>query len=94
MGWSKKAPETVGLYVHCQSTLVSEWREIYAETFVFVGNRGVLIPIDKPIPKTAVHQMAAMALTYHTRKKAKTEWSPIARRITGSTCTLRRPTDK
>lgn len=66
--WSPKSPDRVELLVHCQTTLVEEWRGIFGDALTFDGSRAVHLPLDAPLPKDALHQMAAMALTYHKRK--------------------------
>ena len=67
LGWDD-AGTRVSLFVHCQTTLVSEWRHLYEDELVFVGNREVQIPIHQAFPRTAIQHCIAMALTYHSRK--------------------------
>ncbi|MFY0617861.1 DUF1801 domain-containing protein [Shimia sp.] len=68
LSWSEKTPDHVAFLVHCQTSLVEEWRLMFGETYVFDGNRAVHLQVAQPLPKDALHQMAVMALTYHTRK--------------------------
>ena len=65
LSWSAKSPERVELLVHCQTTLVEEWREMFGDALIFDGSRAVHLPLDAPLPTEALHQMAAMALRYH-----------------------------
>ncbi len=60
---------TVALYVHCQTTLVDQYRERYADTLAFDGNRAVVIPIKGPLPADALAGAIALALTYHRTKR-------------------------
>ena len=62
--------DTISLFVHCQTSLVGEWRERYGDDLTFVGNREIAVPIDKPLPRAPLQHCIAMALTYHSRKRA------------------------
>lgn len=67
LGWAKDGA-TVSLFVHCQTSLIAEWRERYDETLTFVGNREISIPTDTDLPRAPLQHCVAMALTYHSRK--------------------------
>ncbi|MEM7459925.1 MAG: DUF1801 domain-containing protein [Pseudomonadota bacterium] len=67
LGWDEIGSR-VSLYVHCQTTLISEWRDRYPDEMTFVGNREVQIPTHSPLPRAALQHCIAMALTYHSRK--------------------------
>ncbi len=57
--------ERYALYVHCQTTLVSTFRQLYRDELSFGGNRGILLDADQPLPKAALRHCIALALTYH-----------------------------
>ena len=57
--------ERYALYVHCQTTLVSTFRQLYRDELVFGGNRSILLDADRPLPKAALKHCIALALTYH-----------------------------
>ncbi|MEO1553179.1 MAG: DUF1801 domain-containing protein [Pseudomonadota bacterium] len=67
LGWDE-AGSVLSLFVHCQTTLIGEWRARYADTLTFIGNRELQIPTDRPFPRAALKHCIAMALTYHSRK--------------------------
>ena len=67
LGWDN-AGTHISLFVHCQTTLIEEWRQRYSDTLDFVGNRELRIPVDQPFPRAALRHCIAMALTYHSRK--------------------------
>jgi len=69
LGWSEGG-DTVSLFVHCQTSLVVEWREHYGDELSFVGNREISIPTRSPLPRVPLQHCVAMALTYHSRKRA------------------------
>jgi hypothetical protein len=62
--------ERYALYVHCQTTLVSTFRQHYRDQLTFGGNRSILLEADRPLPKAALRHCIALALTYH-RNAAK-----------------------
>ncbi|MDQ7247369.1 DUF1801 domain-containing protein [Dongia sedimenti] len=57
--------ERYALYVHCQTTLVSTFRQLYRDELTFGGNRSILMDTDQPLPKAALRHCIALALTYH-----------------------------
>lgn len=59
------------LYVHCQTTLVDQYRERFPSEFTYDGNRALRIAHDVGLNKDALTQAIALALTYHRAKKAK-----------------------
>ena len=71
LGWKPEQPDTIGLYVHCQTTLVDQYRSRFPTEFQYQNNRAVLIPATQPLNSDALHQIAALALTYHRNKTPK-----------------------
>ena len=71
LGWKPEMPDTIGLYVHCQTTLVDQYRTRFPTEFQYQTNRAVLIPTSSPLNADALHQIAALALTYHRNKPSK-----------------------
>ncbi len=63
-----QSTKVCGVYVHCQTDLVSRWRQLYDGTFEFDGNRAILFNVDEPLPEGALRHCIAMALTYHHAK--------------------------
>lgn len=63
-------PETGGyaLYVHCQTSLISTFRERYPDALTCEGNRAILFDQDDPVPEDVLRHCIALALTYHLRK--------------------------
>lgn len=57
--------ERYALYVHCQTTLVSTFRQLYRGQLNFGGNRSILLEAGRPLPKAALRHCIALALTYH-----------------------------
>jgi len=69
LGWKRQDPERFALYFHCQTTLVSTFRELYPEAFTFEGNRAIVFQKNDPIPEVELQTCIELALTYHRRKR-------------------------
>ncbi|KKJ76888.1 hypothetical protein WH95_10705 [Kiloniella litopenaei] len=57
------------LYVHCQTTLLDQFRELYPTEFTYSGNRAILFNEQDIIAKQALQHCISLALTYHLNKK-------------------------
>ena len=71
LGWKPATPNTAQILVHCSTTLVNEWRDLYAGTLAFSGTRAIDLDMTAPLPRPELAHCIAMALTYHSRKQAK-----------------------
>ncbi|MEM6652020.1 MAG: DUF1801 domain-containing protein [Pseudomonadota bacterium] len=69
LGWDE-AGQVIRLFVHCQTTLIKDWRDRYEPELKFVGNRELRLPTNRPLPIAALKHCVAMALTYHLRKRS------------------------
>lgn len=60
----------VAMYFHCQTNLVSTFRQLYPTAFKYEGNRAILF--DKgEMAANELKQCIAMALTYHLNKRKR-----------------------
>ena len=50
LAWSPKRPDSAGIFVNCQTTLLDEWRTLYGETLDLVGNRELRLTLGAPLP--------------------------------------------
>lgn len=66
--WKPKSPDQIGMYVSCNTTLISTFRTMFADDLKFEGNRAIVFPVDKPIPKKQLMICIQMALRYHLDK--------------------------
>jgi hypothetical protein len=69
LGVTKSDPPRCAIYLNCKTTLVEAYRATFDDVFEFEGNRAVLLDPAAPLPKDALAQAIAMALTYHRRKR-------------------------
>ncbi len=66
--WKPKSPDQIGMYVSCNTTLISIFRTLFKDELKFEGNRAIVFPVDKPIPKKQLMICIQMALRYHLDK--------------------------
>ncbi len=62
-------PRTGGfaLYVHCQTTLISEFRSLFPDAFTYDGNRAILFDDDQTPAAEPLRLFIRNALTYHMK---------------------------
>lgn len=71
IGQLKAWPGHYALYVHCQTTLVGDFKALYPDDFRFEGNRALWFDADRPPAPDALRHCIALALTYHRRKQPR-----------------------
>ncbi len=62
------APGRYAMYVHCQTSLVEMFRELYPDALTYEGDRAIVLGPDDDIPEDILRHCIALALTYHLRK--------------------------
>src|ERR1700722_3157582 len=71
----------VAIYFHCQTDLVTTFRELYPDQWRYGGNRCILLNVEDKIDKAALRHCIALALTYHLNKRrARTAAGPQSKR--------------
>lgn len=53
------------IYTHCQTSLISDFRQLFPQGFKIEGNRAVHLDPDQPLPLDALRLLVHAALTYH-----------------------------
>lgn len=64
----KGSRDRFAMFVNCRTTLVANFRELYADAFEFEGKRALILRAGKRVPDKAIRHCIALALTYHARK--------------------------
>jgi hypothetical protein len=72
--------QQVAIYFHCQTDLVTTFRELYPDKWSYGGNRCILLDADDKIDDAALRHCVALALTYHLNKR-KAHAALPARRV-------------
>ncbi|MEL6644061.1 MAG: DUF1801 domain-containing protein [Pseudomonadota bacterium] len=57
------------IYVHCQTTILSDFRTVFPNDFRYEGHRAVHLDDASPLPSDKLQLLIAATLTYHIRKK-------------------------
>ena len=65
--WKEKYPDECIIYFNCKTTLIADFRERFQGELKYLGNRGIRVHINKPLPIEELSECIAMALTYHRR---------------------------
>ena len=65
----KGSDAKVGIFVHCQTTLIETFRQMYPDEFEYMGNRALVLHVNDPIPEQALSHCIALALCYHLDQK-------------------------
>jgi hypothetical protein len=65
----KSTEPKYGIFFHCQTTLVSTFRELYGSRFLFQGERTIVFSQGEKVPRDALGHCIALALTYHLKPR-------------------------
>ena len=68
LAWKKSFPKQVGVFFHCQTSLVETFKEIYQHEFTYDGNRAIVFEEEDTIPSEALKHCLSLSLTYHKIK--------------------------
>ena len=55
----------IAIYTHCQTTILSEFQNIFPDDFVYEGNRAVHFKSGADLPLDKLEMLIRRALTYH-----------------------------
>ena len=66
----KSSESEYGLFVHCQTSLIEEFRVAYPD-LKYDKNRGVIFDSREPIQTDVIKQFVYLALSYHSRKGSR-----------------------
>lgn len=58
----------IGLFTHCQTSLISDFQSTVGQGLRFDGNRAVLFSSADELPKAQLRSLIRSALTYHLNK--------------------------
>lgn len=63
-------PRRYGMFVHCQTSLISTYRELYSGVLEFDGARAIEFDLDNDPPEDVLRHCIELALTYHSAKRS------------------------
>ena len=58
-----------GLFVHCQTSLVATYKELYPDQLIFEGKRCIRVDLEQDPPTDILRHCIELALTYHLHKR-------------------------
>ncbi len=58
----------IALFVHCQTSLILQFRDYYGDKLTYDGKRAVHFNVIDPLPDGPIRHCIALALTYHLNK--------------------------
>lgn len=65
----KDSETQYGLYVHCQTTLIATFKELYPRQFVYEDKRAIIFNTAQKPDQAALQHCISLALLYHWLKK-------------------------
>ncbi len=68
MNLSVSNPEAISVYFNCNTSLVETFKELFQDTFLYKGNREIVLPLSKGVPVSELRSCISMSLTYHKIK--------------------------
>lgn len=72
LAWKASAPDHIGIYLNCRTSLIETVRSIYPNDFLIEGNRALLIAIKTPLPAGPVDHCVRLAQSYHRAPRYST----------------------
>lgn len=67
LGVTPRVPQDSALLFNCKTSLIGMFRTAFPTDFTFEGNRALVIPADRALPRGPLMVCLSAALTYHRR---------------------------
>lgn len=71
LGTTKQRPNDSAVLFNCKTRLVDMFRTPFSADFMFEGNRALVIPANKVLPREPLLFCLHTALNYHRRKRTE-----------------------
>ena len=68
INWQEKFPESISVFVNCQTKLISMFKELYPSDFEYVGSRELRLPLKGKYSKFKLKKCFELALKYNLVK--------------------------
>ena len=63
----KDSQHQIALYVHCQTSLILQFKDYYGDALTVKGQRAIIFDAGEPLPETMLEHCVSLALTYHLK---------------------------
>jgi hypothetical protein len=67
--WKPKKPDHIAMYISCNTNLINTFKALFEDELKFEGNRAIVFPVEKALPRKQLMICIQMALRYHLDKK-------------------------
>jgi hypothetical protein len=64
LDWKAKYPDQYCIYFNCKTSLIETFKEVYGDTFIYEGNRAIIIKINQKVPFKELAHCISMSLRY------------------------------
>ncbi|HMQ10126.1 MAG TPA: DUF1801 domain-containing protein [Oligoflexia bacterium] len=72
LAWNKNKPNQCGMYVHCQTNLIEQYKILFDDMFEYEDKRALIFSKTNVINnRVPIKECIYLALTYHLNKKSK-----------------------
>ncbi len=68
IAWKAKQPDQVSMFFNCQTNLIETFRTLFPTGLQFVGNREIVLPRGRALPRAELALCIEAALTYQLRR--------------------------
>ena len=65
--WKKKDPGRYHIFFNCQTKLISIFKELFPDDFIYGGNRSISFTLKQRLPKRKLSKCIEIALTYNLK---------------------------
>lgn len=67
LSWLKSKPNQYGIYFHCKTSLIKDFKLLFRDKFRYEGKRAIIFDLEDNISKKELKKCISMALTYHLK---------------------------
>lgn len=67
--WLKSKPDQIGIYFHCQSSMIKKIKKEFPGKFEIEGKRALIFKESAPLELADLEKIFILALTYHNWKR-------------------------
>ena len=64
LDWKAKRPDQYCIYFNCKTRLIETFKELYADTFEYDGNRAIIFKIEQAVPLKELAHCISLSLRY------------------------------
>ncbi|MEH6455218.1 MAG: DUF1801 domain-containing protein [Cocleimonas sp.] len=62
--WSANLPDQYCIFFNCNTTLVETFKEVFGDTFMYEGNRAIVLKKEQTVPLKELEHCISLSLRY------------------------------